>query len=121
MVNFLLLLLLKVQVLFFLFVFFRFFFFRFFFSLSPLFFFLFFSLSERGHAVDGPPDPPRQLQVLGHDRHALGVDRAQVCVLEKVDDKVLRRLLEREQRLGGPAEGLRGDAVGDLSRLEVVI
>ena len=37
----------------------------------------------------------RQLDVLGHDGHALGVDRAQVGVLEQADEVSLRSLLER--------------------------
>ena len=28
-------------------------------------------------------DAPRELNILGHDRHALGVDGAEVCILEK--------------------------------------
>ena len=39
-------------------------------------------------------DAARQLDVLGHDRHALGVDRAQVGVLEEADQVRLRRLLQ---------------------------
>src|SRR5271155_2947867 len=36
----------------------------------------------------------RQLDVLGHDRHALGVDRAQVGVFEEADEVGLARLLQ---------------------------
>ena len=35
-----------------------------------------------------------QLDVLGHDRHALGVDRAQVGVLKETDQVGLARLLQ---------------------------
>ena len=46
-------------------------------------------------------DPAGQLDVLGHDRHALGVDGAEVGVLEEADQVGLAGLLEREhgQRL----------------------
>ena len=50
------------------------------------------SKSERRHARDRAADAPRELQVLGHDRHAPGVDRAEVAVLEEVHQKVLGRL-----------------------------
>jgi len=39
-------------------------------------------------------DAAGQLDVLGHDRHALGVDRAQVGVLEEADQVRLGRLLQ---------------------------
>ena len=51
------------------------------------------------------------------DRHALGVDGAQVAVLKEVHDKVLGRLLQREQALGRPAERLGRDLVGRLAHL----
>jgi len=41
------------------------------------------------------PDAACELDVLGHDRHALGVDRAQVRVLEKRHEVRLRCLLQR--------------------------
>ena len=41
-------------------------------------------------------DAARELDVLGHDRDALGVDCAQVGVLEEADEVGLRSLLERE-------------------------
>jgi hypothetical protein len=44
------------------------------------------------------------------------VDRAEVAVLEEVDEEVLGRLLEREEALGRPAEGLGRDVVRDLAR-----
>ena len=47
-------------------------------------------------------DAARQLDVLRHDRHALGVDRAQVRVLEEADQVRLGGLLERED--GGALE-----------------
>ena len=40
-------------------------------------------------------DAAGELDVLGHDRHTLGVDRAQVGVLEQADEVSLRGLLER--------------------------
>ena len=45
------------------------------------------------------PDPPRQLHVLGHNGHALGVHRAQVGVLEQADHVCFVRLLDREHGL----------------------
>ena len=39
-------------------------------------------------------DPPGQLDVLWHDGHALGVDGAQVGVLEQADQVGLGRFLE---------------------------
>ena len=47
----------------------------------------------RGDAVDWASNASSELQILGHDGHALGVNRAKVAVLEKVHQKVLRRLL----------------------------
>ena len=41
-------------------------------------------------------DAAGELDVLGHDRHALGVDRAEVCVLEEAHEVGLGGLLERE-------------------------
>lgn len=41
-------------------------------------------------------DPAREGHVLGHNRHASGVNGAQVRVLEQRDQVSLRRLLERE-------------------------
>ena len=41
-----------------------------------------------------PADAAGQLDVLGHDGHALGVDRAQVGVLEEADQVGLRGLLQ---------------------------
>jgi len=39
-------------------------------------------------------DPPGELDVLGHDSHTLGVDGAQVGVLEEPDEVSLTGLLE---------------------------
>jgi hypothetical protein len=50
--------------------------------------------------------PPRELNVLLHDGHALGVDRAQVGVLEEVDEERLGGFLQREDRLRLPAQFL---------------
>merc|ERR1719341_2519108 len=41
-----------------------------------------------------PTDPPGELDVLGHDGNPLGVDGAQVGVLEEPDEVGLSRLLE---------------------------
>ena len=41
------------------------------------------------------PDPPGQLDILGHDGDPLGVDGAQVGVLEEPDEVGLAGLLER--------------------------
>lgn len=43
-------------------------------------------------------DATRELDVLRHDRHPLGVDRAQVRVLEEADQVRLARLLQRHHR-----------------------
>ena len=47
-------------------------------------------------SVLGPfaTDPPRKLDVLGHDRDALRVNGAQVCVLEESHQVGLRGFLE---------------------------
>ena len=44
-------------------------------------------------------DPPGQLDVLGHDGHTLGVDGAQVGVLEQTDQVGLASLLKMGQML----------------------
>jgi len=41
-------------------------------------------------------DAARELDVFGHDGHALGVDGAQVGVLEEADEVRLRGFLERQ-------------------------
>ena len=38
--------------------------------------------SQHGSLVAFASDPSGELDVLGHDRHSLGVDRAQIGVLE---------------------------------------
>ena len=38
-------------------------------------------------------DSARQLDVLGHDGHTLGVDGAKICVLEQTDQVGLGRFL----------------------------
>ena len=59
-------------------------------------------------------DPAGELDVLGHDRDALGVDGAQVGVLEEADEVGLRGLLERED--GGALEAQVGlEVLGDLA------
>ena len=59
------------------------------------------------------PDPARELDVLRHDGHPLGVDRAEVGVLEETDEVRLRGLLERRDGRGlEPEVGL--EVLGDL-------
>ena len=41
-------------------------------------------------------DPPGELDVLGHDGHPLGVDGAQIGVLEQADEVRLGCFLEEE-------------------------
>lgn len=65
-----------------------------------------------------PPQPPRQLNILLHDRDALGVDGAQIGVLKQVHEKRLGGLLQRHDGLALPAELVRAarqDVVGDLA------
>ena len=70
----------------------------------------------------GEPDPRavsrvrvvRGLDVLGHDGDALGVDGAQVGVLEEADEVRLGRLLEGEDGGGLEAE-VRLEVLGDLA------
>ena len=58
-------------------------------------------------------DPPRQLDVLGHDGDPLGVDGAQVGVLEKSDEVGLAGLLEGHD--GRALEAKVGlEVLGDL-------
>ena len=59
------------------------------------------------------PDSPGQLDILGHDGDPLGVDGAQVGVLEEADEVGLGRLLEGEN--GGALEAKVGlEVLGDL-------
>ena len=59
-------------------------------------------------------DPAGQLDVLGHDGDALGVDGAEVGVLEEADEVSLSSLLERED--GGALEAEVGlEVLGDLT------
>ena len=44
-------------------------------------------------------NPPSQLNVLRHDRHALGVDGAQVGVLEQTHQVCFRSLLQGKHRM----------------------
>ena len=61
-------------------------------------------LSHRKECGSGPlpADAPCQLQVLRHNGHALGMDRAQVGVLEEPHEVGLGGLLERQD--GGALE-----------------
>ena len=59
-------------------------------------------------------DAAGELDVLGHDGHALGVDGAEVGVLEEADEVSLGRLLEGEDGGGlEPEVGL--EVLGDLA------
>ena len=59
-------------------------------------------------------DPPGQLDVLGHDGHPLGVDGAQVGVLEEPDEVSLAGLLEGHD--GGALEAqVSLEVLGDLT------
>jgi histone H3 len=59
-------------------------------------------------------DATRELDVLGHDGDALGVDGAEVGVLEETDKVRLGRLLEREDGVRLEAE-VRLEVLGDLA------
>ena len=59
-------------------------------------------------------DAARELDVLGEDGDTLGVDRAEVGVLEETDEVRLRRLLERHDGRGLEAE-VRLEVLGDLA------
>jgi hypothetical protein len=59
-------------------------------------------------------DAARELDVLGLDRHALRVDRAEVRVLEEADEVRLRRLLQREHR-GALEAQVRLELLRDLA------
>ena len=59
-------------------------------------------------------DAARQLHVLGHDGDALGVDGAQVGVLEQANQVGLARLLQRQD--GAALEAQVGlEVLGDLA------
>ena len=49
-------------------------------------------------------DPACEMDVLGHDRHAFGVDRAVVGVLKEASEVSLTGLLERHDGVGLEAE-----------------
>ena len=70
-----------------------------------------------GEVVSPPACPHTPLHPPLTDGHALGVDGAEVAVLQQVDDKVLGRLLQRQQPLRRPPERLRRDVVRDLADL----
>ena len=57
---------------------------------------------------------PGQLDVLGHDGDALGVDGAQVGVLEEADEVRLGRLLQREDGVRLEAQ-VRLEVLRDLA------
>ena len=59
-------------------------------------------------------DPASKLDILWHDRHALGVDRAEVGVLEERREVGLRRLLERHNGVRLEAK-VRLEVLGDLA------
>ena len=59
-------------------------------------------------------DTPRELDVLGHDGHSLGVDGAQVGIFEQTDEVSLRSFLKSHD--GGTLEPEVGlEVLGDLS------
>ncbi len=60
-----------------------------------------------------PTDAAGQLHVLGHDGDALGVDGAEVGVLEEVHKVGLRRLLEGQDGVGLEAQ-VRLELLGHL-------
>ena len=69
---------------------------------------------SRAHLGALATDPAGELDVLGHDGHALGVDRAEVGVLEEPDEVGLGGLLEREH--GGALEAEVGlEVLRDLA------
>lgn len=76
-------------------------------------------VSSYGGASPGPAYPPRQLNVLLHDGDPLGVDGAQVDVLEEVDEEGLGGLLQGLDRLRLPPELLadRSEVDCDLANL----
>ena len=79
-----------------------------------LYFVNFFFVFRRGNLGSLSSDSARKLDVLGHDGDTLGVDGAQVGVLEKTDEVCLGCLLESEN--GGSLESqVRLEVLGDLS------
>ena len=61
-----------------------------------------------------PANPPRELNVLWHDRNTFGMDRTQVGVLEQADEVGLRGLLHCENSAALEAKvGL--EALGDFA------
>ena len=58
-------------------------------------------------------DPPGQLDVLGHDGDTLGVDGAQVGVLEQTDEVSLAGLLESHDSRGLESQ-VSLEVLGDL-------
>ena len=53
---------------------------------------------------DVSPDPPREVQVLAHDSYPLGMNGAEVHVLEQLDYIRLGGLLERQEAVPLKAE-----------------
>lgn len=77
------------------------------------------SLSE---TAPRPPQPPCQLHVLRHERNTLGMDSAQVRVLEQVHKERLRRLLQSQDGRGLPPQLTRPtgrEVEGDFADLGV--
>jgi len=71
-------------------------------------------IPARGRLGTLPADTTRQLDVFGHDGDALGVDGAQVGVLEQAHQVRLAGLLQRSN--GGALEAQVGlEVLGDLS------
>ena len=74
-------------------------------------------LSSHGDELGLSPlstDPPGELDVLGHDGHTLGVDGAQVGVLEQTDEVSLAGLLEGHDSRALEAE-VSLEVLGDLT------
>lgn len=56
-----------------------------------------------------PTDSPRQLDVFLHNRHSLGVNGAQVGILEQMDHECFCRLLQCLNSRGLPAQVITAD------------
>ena len=60
------------------------------------------------------PDPPAELEVAGHDGHALGVNSTQIGVLEEMHEVGFGRLLQ--SKYGGALETkVTLEVLGDLA------
>lgn len=84
------------------------------------------SSPQKSHRVQSPqpaprpPNPPRQLNVLLHNRHPLRVDRAQIRILKQVHQERFGALLQRLDRLRLPSHAFaaqRDGREGDFADL----